>query len=559
MYFCVSCTLMKRKESLLLLGFFLLNLMQAAFTDLTGDEALYWMHWNNLDWGFRDHPPAIGTLIGMGYALFSNEIGARLLVVVAGTFTVWLTYKLTQPKRLWLFALLVLSMPFLNIYSFIATPDAPLLLGVVLYFTALKLFMEKQDACHTLFLGIAMAVMVWSKYHGVFIIVFSLLPLRKFWFNSKFWIAALTGIVLFSPHIIWQIANDLPTIKFHLNDRNSDAWELKHILGYAGGQFLVFNPFVFVLIIFVMISSKPANLFEKSLRWIINGLLILFFFNSFRGRVEPHWTAPLAIAMIYLIIKYWEARPPQRKMITGLSTIIALILMGRICMIVDILPPLYREFHRDKPKVLAIHQLAGELPVCFMNTYQLPSLYMFYNGGIAHSINNVEGGKNQYDYWNYNEAINKRPFLFVASYEAPGFTKDTVGKFAFDVMKYDDLPVMHGLKLWTDESLYHYHLGDSAGIAASIINKNSYAVNLNDSTYYIRWRAMFNHKKFNEANEDIVIENLPTHLEPGESVRVVMKFKVPECPGKNYLMIATQVDELPATYQSNKMRMMIEE
>lgn len=549
---------MNRKETIPLLGFFLLNLLQAAFTDLTGDEALYWMHWNNLDWGFRDHPPAIGSLIGLGYSLFNNELGARLLVVVAGTMTIWLIYRLAQPKHLGLFALLILSMPFLNIYSFIATPDAPLLLGVVLYFSALKMFIEKQDWRNTLFLGVSMAIMVWSKYHGIIIIVFSLLPMRKFWFNGKYWMAALIGILLFSPHIIWQIANDLPTIKFHLNDRNSDAWELKHIFGYAGGQFLVFNPFVFVLVIYLMITQRAADLFEKSLRWIINGMLLLFFFNSFRGRVEPHWTAPLAIAIIYLIIKHWEVRPPRRKMIAGLVTITAFIFIGRLCMIVDVLPPLYKEFHRDKAKVLAVHQIAGELPVCFMNTYQLPSLYMFYNGGMAHSINNVEGGKNQYDYWNYNEFINEKPFLFVASYDAPGFAKDTVGGFVFDVRNYSDLPVMHDLILWTDEWLHHYHAGDTAMISASIINKNNYPVDLNNSVHTLRWRAIFNLEKFNEANEDIVIENLPTHLDPGESVRVVLKFAVPDRRGKNYVMIATQVDELPATYQSNKMRMMIE-
>jgi hypothetical protein len=549
---------MKTQDKIFLFAFFLLNLLQATFTELTGDEALYWMHWQNLDWGFRDHPPMTAVMIGIGYSIIQSELGVRLLMVISNAILLVLIYRLVKPNKSIHYIALVLSIPFFTLYGFMATPDVSLLLATAFYLTVWKKFLDEQNNRNTLLLALAFAALMWSKYHGAFIILFTLLPIRKIWFSKHYWVAGVMGIVLYSPHIIWQITHDLPTIKFHLNDRNSDAMELKHILGYVGGQFAVFNPIVFIAAIVIMIRVKAQNSFEQSIRWMISGMLLFFLFDSFRGRVEIHWTAPLCIPVFYLLITRWNEIVPKKSLLAGLFVFAFIMLLGRIALIVDFVPQLYKEFHRDKQKMAAIKQLAGNSPVCFMNSYQNPSLYMFYSGGIAHAINNIEGGKNQYDYWNYNEYIHKKPFLFVASYEASGFGKDTVGRFVFDTKKYADLPVMHGLKIRTDEWLHHYHVGDTARIAASIMNTNRYALQLKNDMHSIRWKAMFNHKKHNEANPDLFVVNLPDALAAGETARIELKFVIPEIRGKNYLLFATQVDELPHTYQSNKLRVMID-
>ncbi len=548
---------MKWQDKLFLFAFFLLNLFQAAFTELTGDEALYWMHWQNLDWGFRDHPPLTAVLIGIGYSLFQSELGVRLMMVIANTIMIILIWELVQPKKRSHFFLLVFSIPILSVYGFMATPDVPLMLSAAFYFVIWKKFLIEQNSKNTLLLSLALAAMVWSKYHGLFIIIFTLLPIKKMWFNKNYWLAAVLGVLLYSPHLIWQIVSDLPTIKFHLNERNSDALEWKHILGYVGGQFAVFNPLVFVAAIVMMFRTKAKDDFERSMQWLISCMLLFFLMDSFRGRVEIHWTAPLVIPIIYLLISKWNQLEPDKWMMRGLLFFTSLILIGRVALVIDWVPALYKTFHRDKQKMAAIQEAAGGLPVCFMNSYQNPSLYMFYTGEKSHSINNTEGGKNQYDYWSYNEYLHKKPFFFVASYAASGFEKDTIGKFVFDVKKYDDLPVMHGLTIWTKEWLHLYHPGDTARIEAQLINKNSYDIDFHDSTHSFKWKAMFNHKKPNVANPELKIENLPLYLASGDSVPIVLEFTIPDRPGKNYLLFAAQVDELPPTYQSNKLRVMI--
>jgi hypothetical protein len=68
---------------------------------------------------------------------------------------------------------------------------------------------------------------------------------------------------------------------------------------------------------------------------------------------------------------------------------------------------------------------------------------------------------------------------------------------------------------------------------------------------------MYNHKKPNEANELLKIIPMPDIIRSGDSIRVNLQFRIPDRAGKNFLLFATQVDELPPTYQSNKLRVMI--
>src|SRR5437764_9525740 len=66
-------------------SWFFLNLVQARMTGLFEDEAYYWVYSKFPAWGYFDHPPMIAFFIRAGYFLFKNELGVRLLVVVAGT------------------------------------------------------------------------------------------------------------------------------------------------------------------------------------------------------------------------------------------------------------------------------------------------------------------------------------------------------------------------------------------------------------------------------------------------------------------------------------------
>ena len=63
------------------LTWLIVNLLQSYYTQLIDDEAYYWVFSNQLDFGYFDHPPMVALFVKIGYLLFENELGVRLLTV----------------------------------------------------------------------------------------------------------------------------------------------------------------------------------------------------------------------------------------------------------------------------------------------------------------------------------------------------------------------------------------------------------------------------------------------------------------------------------------------
>ena len=157
----------------------LINLVQSAGTQLLDDEAYYWVYSRFLDWGYFDHPPMIAVLIKAGFAIFKNELGVRLFMAIMNTATLWLIQKMLLADNDRLFYAIALSMGVLQIGGILAVPDIPLTFFTALFFFQYKRFLDKTDAGQGLLLGVVMALMLYSKYHGILIILLTLLSNRN--------------------------------------------------------------------------------------------------------------------------------------------------------------------------------------------------------------------------------------------------------------------------------------------------------------------------------------------------------------------------------------------
>ena len=108
-----------------LLGWTVLNLVQASTLELQGDEAYYWMYSRYLDWGYFDHPPMVALLIRIGDSIMHNELGLRLITILTSTISIyilWLTLKKYAVDAL-AFALVVSGIFVFNIIDFIYHDD----------------------------------------------------------------------------------------------------------------------------------------------------------------------------------------------------------------------------------------------------------------------------------------------------------------------------------------------------------------------------------------------------------------------------------------------------
>jgi hypothetical protein len=81
----------------------------------------------------------------------------------------------------------------------------------------------------------------------------------------------------------------------------------------------------------------------------------------------------------------------------------------------DFLPVsfLKKEFHGHKKWATEIEKIAQGRPVVFTNSYQDPSLYMFYSGSFAHTLNNKDYRKTQYDLWDFEEQLHGAEVCYI--------------------------------------------------------------------------------------------------------------------------------------------------
>lgn len=383
---------------LVLLAFLLFGLIQAAFTPLDADEAYYWTYSLFPDWGYFDHPPMVALWIKAGSAWLGGELGVRLITVVMMPLTLVLLWKLAgEPKdegRLNLFLLLSLAMPFFQMYGFIATPDAPLLFFTALWFWQFQYFLRQQTIKNTLFLGAIMALLLYSKYNGVLVIGFSVLANLRLLRSPAFWGASVFGFSLFLPHLYWQYSNGFPSFSYHLSGRD-DVWELKFPLNYLLNQFLVFSPLLFPL----LVTALGTASIRKKLRLetiLVIGFWIFFGLMTFKGHVEPQWTAVLSILVVLILMEYAGTSEKRLFWTKRLSLIsLSLLVLIRLGIVGGVLSS--NKLFGKPDWVYELKEKSMGLPLYFENSYRDVAMYQFYTGAPATTFTNIDYRKNQFN------------------------------------------------------------------------------------------------------------------------------------------------------------------
>lgn len=387
----------------------LLNLVQSAGTGLLDDEAYYWVYSRFLDWGYFDHPPMVALLIKAGYAIFPNEFGVRVLFAVMSTITVWLIEKLLPIKDDVLFYTIMLSMGVLQIGGIMAVPDTPMLFFAALYFLTYKRLLEKPGLKTALLWGIAIALLLYSKYHGVLLVFFTILSNPRLLLQKHIYIAGIAAILLFSPHLYWQYMHGFPSVQFHLLERSAPKYKASFTLDYIAGQLLLAGPVAGVLLLWAAFRKKPSGAYERALKFSVVGTYLFFLLATFRGRVEANWTVTVFIPMIVLAHQYMLNRMRMRKWMSILAVVtLGLVFVARLYLMMDFFPGIKfkkREYHANTAWAKAIQQKAGGLPIFFTDSYQRPSKYWFFTGEPAFSLNTVDYRRNNFNFWPMEESL----------------------------------------------------------------------------------------------------------------------------------------------------------
>jgi len=411
-----------------LLVFVTMNLLQSYFSPILQDEALYWNFAQHLDWGYFDHPPMVALLVKIGGLFFSKTLGVRLMtVLLMGVLVkiIWNFIPLHQRKNkhapLLYFGILF-SIPACNVYSFVTTPDVPLLFFSGLYLLAFLKFTKKNNTKHLLFLGIAAALLLYSKYHGALVIFLTVLCHPKLLKKRSTYLAGLVALLLLLPHLYWQYKHDFISVQYHLFERSKVGFESSNVLGAFFGFVGILNPGFVILLATSLRKNRRIYKKDFSLMFrLFIGYLTFFLLYSFRSRPEAHWVAFAMIPMAVLLFNLANSNAKARKKIQHIALVSSLLLFSARLLIAFQIP-IASEFQKEKNTFFeAISKLAGDRKVVFLNSYQRASKFNYYTNKQAVSVNTAKSRQNQFDLWAFESESHNKPILLVKKKGAPLF------------------------------------------------------------------------------------------------------------------------------------------
>ena len=441
--FCLCCGLFV---------WFVVNLLQGIFTEIQEDEAYYHLWGEHLAWGYFDHPPMVALMTFLSSKLFSGTLGVRFFTIIASCLSMFVIWKIASFNCLpqndnsrlpqcdsptivdatLIFFTLAFSIVMFNIYGFVTTPDASLILFSALFLLVYQHYLQDNTWKNALLMGLTMALMVYSKYHAFLLLGLIVLSNLKLLKDGKFWIACLLALTLLTPHVLWQVNNGFPSFRYHLAGRN-EAFKWSYFFEYLPNQLLIFNPFTFGAVVYVLIRNRnrvripPAPLkrgrseaqqtgdevFERGLRFVLIGFFFFFWLMAFRGHVEPHWTIVCVIPMVVLV--YRKALIDEKLMKYTKRFILPSLLLVLTLRIL-LLTPLADRFgyHGKEPHYRAIEQVAGDRPVVSRGSFQQPALYHYFTGKESSTLQCYYDRMTQYDLWQFDKEWIGKP-VFVCS------------------------------------------------------------------------------------------------------------------------------------------------
>ena len=377
------------------------NLVQAGFTELANDEAYYHMFAERLAWGYFDHPPVTALLVWAGERLFGGELGVRFFFTVLQPLYLWILWRLIRPadagrRDAALFVVVSAATLMLQLYGFIAVPDGPLMFTTALFLRTFKWFSENRRRAW-LWMGIAMALMAYSKYHGALVVLFALAANPRQLLRPALYSSGAVALLLLVPHLVWQYEHDWASFAYHLSGRNS-VFRPGYVVEFLANVLVVFNPFFVPLYVQAWRKVKPQTPVGRALKLLPVAFIVFFMLSSLRGYVQPQWVIVSCFGLVCVLFAYARRHPRTRRYVMRAGGVtVGLIVLVRLVMIFNPLGIRFEVFNNPE-SYAAIAAEADGRPVVFRYGYAVAAKYAFYTGGEAYCQPNIRYRTHQWQF-----------------------------------------------------------------------------------------------------------------------------------------------------------------
>jgi hypothetical protein len=562
-----------------LIAWLVLNILQATFMGLHEDEAYYWMYSRYLDFGYFDHPPMIALFIKAGYSIFQNTLGVRLVTVITGTISIWVLWKTIKDYStdIYLFAVLISSFLLLNIYGLMSTPDSPLFFFSVLFFYGYRHYVETDKMKWSVFIAIVCTCMLYSKYHAVLILLFTLAANPTVFKRRSFWLILSAIIFLFMPHILWQAKNGFPSIAFHLYDRSPNPYRISFTTEYLLGQLLITAPLAGWYFLYAGTKTVTKDIFIKTLKYNFYGIFLFFLLSTLKGRVEAHWTLTASVSLFMLCFIYLSKHKLKKWIKILILTNSLLLVLVRFLFIIP--SPLKKYFPEnfqfdDTEWIKKVKEIAGDHYVIFNKGFQEPAKYNFYSRSLkGFSYNSRFYRKNQFDLWDIDDSLSGKTVYYVTDYQHRDVSHEInflqLGKVADQDSFYfhkktfygrwlDNVKTYQKVEVITDAGKYITKSGTVLNLSTTIYNPYKDTISFDNSG--VNRKCFF---EFGFILNGTIIYIRPVNatgiiIPPHTKVPFKISVTVPEAHGKYKLFFSLRVDPFPGTRNSRMIDINVE-
>jgi hypothetical protein len=511
--------------------------VQARFTGLHPDEAYYFQYSSWLDWGYFDHPPMIALLIRAGRFLFDGVLGLRLGTVLLQPLFWLLVWRLVRTKQepdrrqAHIMGILMASLPMMQLYGFITTPDMPLLGFTALFWLVYRRILAQQGSVpsNTVWLCLALTGMAYSKYLGAIQVLLALAAYPQLMRHRSWIIASTATFFLLMPHLYWQYRHDLVTFRFHLGHR-TEGIQWDYIWQYLPNQVAVFHPFnLLALFMLKWRRTIHPDPMYRTMRLSLLGMLIFYGLLSLRGHTEPHWTVSATIPMLWLFMRHAEESPDFRRLIFRFTAPSLLVVLGlRLWLFTD---SGNRVARLSRPDNLypAMAELAGDRPALFSGSFQDAALYQFHTGKESGLVTTAGVRGTQYDLWKRHSQWQHQSVVVFGA-EGPKARWLSVGNRGISYQVCDQLQspeLLHVQQITTLTS----RQPDSLLMVVFIKNPTDYVMSQEHHDFPFRWVVCTTHPK-KGATDTLLARNKtePIRLEPHKTTRITFSIHKKDLP-----------------------------
>ena len=307
--------------------------LHISVVDLFFDEAQYWAWSRDLAFGYFSKPPLLAWIIAASEPVCgSAEACVRLaspLFYLATSLVVYaLAGELYGRETAFWSALTFALLTGVSFSARIISTDVPLLFfWAVALFAYVKL-LRAPDWRWAIVLGAAFGLGLLAKYAMVYFALCAACAAlverdaRALLARRQTWIALAIAVLILSPNVYWNLANQFVTLKHTGDNITGSGLRFRPLdaVAFVASQFAVAGPFVFAAFLTIFVRSwkaQPGREDRLMLAFAIPPLALVTALSFVRG-ANPNWAAPALVSATVLVVAWWIRTDRGRWLVASL-------------------------------------------------------------------------------------------------------------------------------------------------------------------------------------------------------------------------------------------------